>query len=63
MSLCSLAAPGWAAAGSVTFFDDLDAIRNFAGSDYETAIVAGKAREVLIRFDERVCHYETVLEA
>jgi heme-degrading monooxygenase HmoA len=48
---------------SLTFFDDLAAIRSFAGSDYETAVVAGKAREVLIRFDERVCHYETAFEA
>ena len=48
---------------SLTFFDDLDAIRSFAGSDYETAVVAGKAREVLIRFAERVCHYETAFEA
>jgi heme-degrading monooxygenase HmoA len=48
---------------SLTFFDDLDAIRSFAGSDYETAVVAGEARKVLIRFDERVCHYETAFAA
>jgi hypothetical protein len=41
---------------SLTFFDDLDAVRSFAGSDYETAVVAEEAREVLIRFDGRVCH-------
>jgi heme-degrading monooxygenase HmoA len=40
---------------SLTLFDDLNAIRNFAGSDYETAVVAGEARSVLIRFDKRVC--------
>jgi heme-degrading monooxygenase HmoA len=48
---------------SLTFFDDLAAIRGFAGSDYETAVVAGEARKVLIRFDERVCHYQTIFEA
>jgi heme-degrading monooxygenase HmoA len=48
---------------SLTFFDDLDAIRSFAGSDYETAVVAEEARKVLIRFDERVCHYETAFAA
>lgn len=48
---------------SLTFFDDLDAIRGFAGPDYETAVVAGEARKVLIRFDERVRHYETAAEA
>ena len=48
---------------SLTLFDDLTAIRSFAGSDYETAVVAGEARKVLIRFDERVSHYETAFEA
>jgi heme-degrading monooxygenase HmoA len=48
---------------SLTLFDDLNAIRSFAGSDYETAVVAGEARSMLIRFDERVCHYETAFEA
>ena len=38
---------------SLTLFEDLDAIRSFAGPDYETAVVAGEARKVLIRFDER----------
>ena len=47
----------------MTLFDDLNAIRSFAGSDYETAVVAGEARSMLIRFDERVCHYETAFEA
>ena len=48
---------------SLTLFDDLDAIRSFAGPDYETAVVAGEARKVLIRFDERACHYETAFDA
>ena len=48
---------------SLTLFDDLNAIRSFAGSDYETAVVAGEARSMLIRFDERVCHYGTAFEA
>jgi heme-degrading monooxygenase HmoA len=48
---------------SLTLFEDLDAIRSFAGPDYETAVVAGEARKVLIRFDERVSHYETAFEA
>ena len=48
---------------SLTLFDDLDAIRSFAGPDYETAVVAGEARKVLIRFDERVAHYDTAVDA
>ena len=48
---------------SLTLFDDLDAVRGFAGPDYETAVVAEEARKVLTRFDERVCHYETAVDA
>jgi heme-degrading monooxygenase HmoA len=48
---------------SLTLFDDLEAVRGFAGPDYETAVVAEAARKVLTRFDERVSHYETAVEA
>lgn len=47
---------------SLTFFDDLDAIRAFAGPDDETAVVADEARDVLVRFDDHVGHYETAFE-
>ena len=47
---------------SLTFFDDLDAVRGFAGPDHETAVVAVEAREVLIRHDEHVAHYETAFQ-
>jgi heme-degrading monooxygenase HmoA len=43
---------------SLTFFDDMDAIRAFAGADHEAAIVADAARAVLVRFDDRVAHYD-----
>jgi hypothetical protein len=42
----------------LTFFEDLDAVRAFAGADYATAVVAEPARGVLIRFDETVAHYD-----
>jgi heme-degrading monooxygenase HmoA len=48
---------------SLTFFDDLDAVRAFAGPDYQTAVMADEAREVLVRFDDQVGHDETALEA
>ena len=48
---------------SLTLFEDLDAVRGFAGPDYETAVVVGEARTMLSRFDERVSHYETAFEA
>jgi hypothetical protein len=47
----------------VTFFDTLDAVRGFAGDDYETAVVAEEARRVLVRFDDRVLHYDVAFEA
>jgi heme-degrading monooxygenase HmoA len=51
------------AAGEVEFvtlmvFETLDAVREFAGQDYEAAVVPEKARAVLSRFDQRSQHYE-----
>lgn len=43
---------------TIMWFDTLDAIRAFAGADYETAVVPPKARAVLTRFDARSHHYE-----
>ncbi|MBN1454001.1 MAG: hypothetical protein JW963_23500 [Anaerolineales bacterium] len=43
---------------TVMWFDSLDAVRAFAGEDYQAAYVPDKAREVLARFDERSQHYE-----
>lgn len=39
-------------------FDSIDAVREFAGDDYEAAVVPAKARAVLSRFDARSQHYE-----
>jgi heme-degrading monooxygenase HmoA len=43
---------------TVMWFDDLDAVREFAGSDHEVAVVPTSARAVLGRFDERSQHYD-----
>ena len=43
---------------TIMLFDSLDAIREFAGEDYQAAVVPEKARKVLSRFDERSQHYE-----
>lgn len=43
-------------------FDSLDAVREFAGEDYEVAFVPEKARAVLSRYDERSQHYEVRAE-
>ena len=39
-------------------FDSWEAVKQFAGEDYERAYVPPKAREVLAHFDERSQHYE-----
>src|SRR5512139_2299971 len=39
-------------------FDSLAAVREFAGEDYEVAVVPPKARAVLAHFDDRSQHYE-----
>jgi heme-degrading monooxygenase HmoA len=43
---------------TVMWFDSLDAVRAFAGDDYERAVVPPTARAVLSRFDELSQHYE-----
>jgi heme-degrading monooxygenase HmoA len=48
---------------TILWFDSLDAVREFAGEDYEAAVVPEKARRLLERFDARSAHYETVLAA
>jgi heme-degrading monooxygenase HmoA len=43
---------------TIMAFESLDAVREFAGEDYEQAYVPAKARAVLSRFDQRSQHYE-----
>ncbi|MEW6406458.1 MAG: antibiotic biosynthesis monooxygenase [Chloroflexota bacterium] len=43
---------------TIMSFDTLEAVRVFAGEDYERAVVLEKARALLARFDERSQHYE-----
>ena len=43
-------------------FDSLDAVREFAGEDYEVAVVPAEARAVLSHFDSRSQHYEVRVE-
>jgi len=43
---------------TIMWFDSLDAVRAFAGPEYDVAVVPPKARAVLHRFDERSAHFE-----
>jgi antibiotic biosynthesis monooxygenase (ABM) superfamily enzyme len=47
---------------TITRFESLDAVRSFAGDDYEQAVVEPEARALLLRFDERSTHYNVVIE-
>jgi heme-degrading monooxygenase HmoA len=46
---------------TLLWFDSLDAVQNFAGEDYEVAVVPPKARALLSRFDDRSAHYDVLL--
>jgi heme-degrading monooxygenase HmoA len=45
---------------TITLFDSLEAVKEFAGEDYEAAVILPEARRLLARFDARSAHYETV---
>ena len=46
---------------TVTFFDDIAAVKQFAGEDYTKPIVQGLAQRLLRRADARATHYEIVM--
>jgi heme-degrading monooxygenase HmoA len=43
---------------TIMWFDSINAVRDFAGEDYEQAVVPSAARKLLSRYDERSQHYE-----
>jgi antibiotic biosynthesis monooxygenase (ABM) superfamily enzyme len=47
---------------TIMWFDTIEAVRAFAGEDYEAAVVPQKARALLSRFDVRSQHYEVKAE-
>ena len=44
---------------TLTRFASLEAIRAFAGADYETPVLEPKARELLSRHEDRAEHFQT----
>jgi hypothetical protein len=46
---------------TILWFDSLEAVQNFAGDDYEVAVVPPKARALLSHFDECSAHYRALL--
>lgn len=47
---------------SITFFTSMDAVRAFAGENYEQAVIEDTARRTLIRWEEVVAHHEVTVE-
>lgn len=48
---------------TIMLFDTLDSVREFAGPDYEKAVVPEKARKVLSRFDQASQHYSVIVDS
>jgi heme-degrading monooxygenase HmoA len=45
---------------TIMLWESLAAIKAFAGSDYEVAVVPEERRRFLSRWDERSAHYEVI---
>jgi hypothetical protein len=43
---------------TLVWFESLDAVRSFAGENYEIPVISDKARTLLSRYAERVDHFE-----
>ena len=43
---------------TITLFESLDAVRRFAGENYQTAVLHPKAHALLSRYDAKSEHYE-----
>ena len=42
----------------ITVWDNLEAIKQFAGEDFETAVVPKVVQEIMIKYDQKVKHFE-----
>lgn len=45
---------------TIMLFNSLSAIKEFAGEDYEAAHIDPKVKPLLLRYDGRVAHHETL---
>ena len=46
---------------TLTLFESLDAVRDFAGEDVERAVIEPRAQELLAEYDAEVRHFEVVV--
>lgn len=47
---------------TLTLWESMEAVRRFAGEDYETAVVPPEAQALLTRYDQTSRHYDVLLE-
>lgn len=47
----------------ITFWENLQVIRNFAGEDYEVAKYYPRDKDYLLEFEEKVVHHEVFAES
>ncbi len=47
----------------ITFWESVEAIKRFAGEDYERAKYYPEDKDFLLEFEEKVTHYEVFAEA
>jgi heme-degrading monooxygenase HmoA len=47
---------------TIMWFDEIQNIIDFAGEDYEKAVVLPEAQALLKRYDDRSAHYEVVID-
>ena len=45
----------------LTRFESLEAVPEFAGAEFDVAVIEPEAHALLATFDERAAHYETVV--
>jgi len=45
---------------TIMWFDSFKAVKDFAGEQYEMAVVPPKARQLLSRYDEQSAHYQVI---
>lgn len=48
---------------TIMSFDNINAVKEFSGEDYESAVVPAKAKEILSHYDKRSQHYEVLVGA
>ncbi len=47
---------------TITYFDSLEAVQRFAGSNYSAAVISDEAARLLSRFERQAAHYTVAID-